>query len=272
MLASDIIYQSLRKIGQLRPGYTSQTELMNDALVEWTAFFDECGAERNTNFSNPYYQYSITGPGSQTNGNGYLLGPAAQTALATATTLAGTANDWNGPRPEGIIRANLVLLNVGSAPIYIGMAPLNQSQWAALGIQKLPAIGIATCYWYDPQYPNGVFNVFPPLNANAVQIYQWGVLVPPATLATAYSAPPGYQDFVVYGLAERLYHMATKDNMVANPAPYGIIAGRAYEAREKIKLINRQIPRLATDFPSGGRGGEGGGFFDRNVSYTGEPY
>jgi hypothetical protein len=114
-----------------------------------------------------------------------------------------------------------------------------------------------------------VFNVFPPLNGNAVQIYQWGVLAPPATLASPYAAPSGYTDFVINGLAERLYHMVTTEKMTSRPAPYQLIAGRAYESRMKIKLLNRQIPRLNSDYPHG-NGIEG--FYDRDVSYTGEPY
>ena len=62
-LASAVLYQAFRKIGQLRPGYTAPPELLADGLIEWANFFDECGAERNTHFSNPYYQHTITGPG-----------------------------------------------------------------------------------------------------------------------------------------------------------------------------------------------------------------
>ena len=116
-LASAVLYQAFRKIGQLRPGYTAPPELLADGLVEWANFFDECGAERNTHYSNPYYQHAITGPGSQTLGNGYLIGPSATTAPATATTLAGTANDWNQPRPVSILRANLVLTNGAGSPV-----------------------------------------------------------------------------------------------------------------------------------------------------------
>lgn len=268
-LASAVLYQAFRKIGQLRPGYTAPPELLADGLIEWANFFDECGAERNTHFSNPYYQHTITGPGSQTLGNGYLIGPTATTAAATATTAAGGANDWNQPRPVSILGANLVLTN-GAQPIYIPMTPLSQEDWMELSVQQIPAISIATAFWYDPQWPNGVFNVFPPLNGNAVQIYQWGVLTPPTLLTDPYTAPPGYADFVIYGLAERLYYMVQNANMCPRMAPYSLIAGQALIARQTIKLVNRDIPRLATDYPRSPNSGDG--FFDRDVSYTGEPY
>src|ERR1035437_7538282 len=74
--AQNFIYMALRKCGQMRPGYTPSPELLADALSEWYTWFDELGAERNSHYSNPVYQYSVTGPGSQTGGNGYTIGPS----------------------------------------------------------------------------------------------------------------------------------------------------------------------------------------------------
>ena len=255
MIAQDFIYQSFRKIGQNRPGYVPQPELLGDALNEWIAFYDQLGAERNSHWSNPVYQHAVSGPGSATNGNGYTVGPSGA--------------DWIQPRPESIIRANLVMTNVGPQPIYLPLRPVSQEEWAALAIQQIPGINVTSLFWYDPQFPNGVFNVFPPLNGNSIQIYQWGVLTPPATLGATYAAPPGYQDAIVYGLAERLYHMATKSNMVAHPVSYQIIAGKAHAALEKVRNVNRPIPKLINDSP---RGNRAGGFYDSFVTYTGEPY
>jgi len=194
--AQDFIYRSFRKIGQIRPGYTPSPEILQDALTEWGDFFDALGAEQNAPYSNPVYQHAVSGPGSQTNGNGYQVGP--------------TAADWVQPRPEEIIRANLVFTSQGPQPVYIQLRPVSQAEWAALAIQQIPAVNVTSIFWYDPQFPNGVFNVFPPLNSNAIQLYQRGILASPATLATVYTAPPGYNDMVTYGLAERLYYLATK--------------------------------------------------------------
>ena len=252
--AQDFIYRAFRKIGQVRPGYTPQQELLQDALTEWTDFFDALGAERDAQYSNPVYQHSVSGPGSQTNGNGYQVGP--------------TAADWVQPRPESIIRANVVFTSVGPQPVYIHITPVSQEEWASLAIQQIPAVNITSIFWYDPQWPNGVFNVFPPLNGNAIQLYQRGILVPPATLATPYTAPPGYADGVTYGLAERLYYLATKE-VVVRPRPYPNIAGAAALAWQNIRRINRPIPRAPNDFACGNKPG---GFYDSFVTYTGEPY
>lgn len=304
----------------MRPGYLNQPELLADALTEWQAFFDELNAERTANFSNPDFVYPVTGPGSQSGGNGYTVGPqftfsgtttiaslvvtvdntaglqvgnavsgAGIPALATITAISPNVSitlsleataaalititvtpDWVGPRPESIIRANLVMTSAGQAPIYLQLTPISQEEWSALAIRQIPAINVTSKYWYDPQYPDGVFNVFPPLNGNSIELFTWGVLAAPTSLQATYSAPPGYWDLVVLGLAERLYYMATKE-VVIRPVPYQIIAGKAHAAREKIRLVNRPIPRLRTDCPSGSRIG-GSGFYDQNVRWTGEPY
>lgn len=256
----DYIYQAFRRCGQMRPGYENSPELLADALNEWNIFFDQLNIDPACQFTNPSYQYAITGPGSQTNGNGYLIGPTAQSL--------GNANDFNGPRPTSVIAANLVFTTLGSIPVYIRLWPLTQQEWASKSIQAIPATQVATEFWYDPQFPNGVFNVFPPLSGNAIQIYQQGSLVPPATLEDPYSAPPGYQEMVVSGLAKRLYFLVTKQAAI-RLKPYGLISSDADRSLEIIKGMNRAIPELAADAPRGSSGRVG---YDRNLTYTGEPY
>jgi len=270
MLAQDFIYAALRKIGQIRPGYTASPELMADALAEWATFFDALNAERTANYSNPDYVYPILGPGSQSDGNGYLIGPSATTAPATTTSAAGTANDWNGPRPDSIIRANLKMTSLSAQPVYIPLRPITQEEWAGLAIRQIPAINVTSVFWYDPQFPNGVFNVFPPLNGNAIELFTWGVLAPPLSLGAAWSAPPGYQDMVILNLAARLYYMATRE-VVIRAIPYQILASQAQAALDKIRAVNRPIQRLRNDF-SGGRRPGGAGYYDSFVTATGEPY
>lgn len=251
--AQDFIYQALRKLGHLRPGYLPSPELLNDALNEWGLFFDALGTDRLNQFTNPDYVYSVTGPGSQSGGNGYQIGP--------------TAADWVGPRPTSIIRANLVQNNAPQK-VYIPMQPISQEQWAALAVRQIPATNIASVFWYDPQFPNGVFNVFPPINGNSIELFQFGTLAPPANLAALYSAPPGYEDMLVFNLAARLYYMVPK-MIMPEKVPYQLIAGQAKAALDKLRMLNRPVNQLGNDFRGGGRPD---GFFDSFITYTGEPY
>lgn len=254
LLASDFIYQALRRIGHLRPGYTASPELLADALNEWQLMFDELNTDRTNQYSNPDFVYPVTGPGSQTNGNGYTVGPSGA--------------DWTGPRPTSIIRANLVQTTVGPQPVYIPIQPISQEQWASLAIRQIPAVNITSVFWYDPQFPNGVFNVFPPLSGNSIELFQWGTLSVPNALSASYSGPPGYAAMVAAGLAERLYYMVPK-LLMPEKAPYPVIAGKAKLALDRIRLLNRPINPMRNDFRGGGRPS---GFYDSFVWETGEPY
>lgn len=131
-----------------RPGYTPSPELLADGLTEWGMLFDSWSAERTMGFSIPQYVYPVTGPGSQSGGNGYQLGP--------------TAADWVGPRPESIVRANLEMTSMGAQPVYLPIRMLSAEDWASLSIRQIPGINVTNLAYWEPQFPNGVFNVFPP--------------------------------------------------------------------------------------------------------------
>lgn len=259
--AQDWIYIALRKCGEMRPGYLPSPELLADALTEWGSLFDSWAAERTMGFSIPQYTYAVTGAGSQSNGNGYLIGPTAHAA--------GNIHDFQGPRPNSIVRANLVMTNVGPQPVYIPIRMISAEEWAALAIRQIPAINVTNLAYYDPQFPNGVFNVFPPLNGNSIELFTWQALAVPATLGSSYSAPPGYQDAIIYSLASRLWPMCVK-NLMPNKASHAWLSARAYEACQKVRAVNRPIPTLRNDSPRGNNGPAG--FYDPNCSWTGEPY
>lgn len=207
--------------------------------------------------------------------------PASSTVVSvTATTITisavATANgaqaltarpDFVGPRPAAIVRANLVFVSGTAQPVYIHLIPLNTAEWASLAVRAITAIDVTNCFYYDPQYPNGVFNVFPPLSGNSIELFTNQFLGVPATLATPYSAPPAYKDAVIDSLAERLWSLCT--NQVAlNRNSQQWLAGQAYESRMKVQMLYRQTPRLASDFRSGGYGD---GFYDSFVTDTGLP-
>lgn len=321
--AQDYIYQALRKCGQMRPGYTPPSELLSDALTEWGVLFDEWQAEREMGFSVPTFQFAVTGPGSQTDGNGYLIGPrqavtgtltitspviacsntfgvyageaisgtgipAGSTVVSfvadTSITISknATANgaqtltltpDWVAPRPESIVRANNVLTNVGNQPVYLPIRMVSTEEWASLAIQQIPEINVTSLAYYDPQFPAGVFNVFPPLNGNSVQLYTWAALAAPTSLSSTYSAPPAYANAVLWSLAERVWPLCT-NWAAAGPNKISIesIRGEAYEAREKVRTVNRVQPALSPDFRGGSPTSPEAGYFDSFVTWTGEPY
>ena len=252
-LARNYIMLALRRCGQMRPGYRPSADLLNDGLSEWQALFDSWAAERSMGFSIPQYVYPVTGPGSESDGNGYDVGPSA--------------HDWAGPRPEVIVRANLKFTSQGPYPVYIQLKSVSAEEWASLAIRIIPGINVTNIFYYDPQFPNGVFNVFPPLTGNAIELFTWQALAAPAYLTAPYAAPPGYMDAIVWSLSERLWPLCTKAFM-PNKLAFGYICGKALEACNKVRNVNRNIPKLGSDFKNQQTQA---GYYDSQVSRTGLP-
>ncbi len=159
-----------------------------------------------------------------------------------------------GPRPEAIIRMNLWMSSVSpTQPTRIPLAPVSVEQWANISVIPITAINVTTVFYYDPQFPQGVINVWPPLNGNALEIFTWGFLTPPTSLTTEMRIPPGYQDWIIKDLAARLWPMCTHDQMI-NKVTHQWICGQAAIARKTVQEVNAPSPRLVNDF-GGSRSG-----------------
>lgn len=261
--AQDFIYQALRKIGQLRPGYPAQSELYTDGLNEWKLLFDSYNAERTLNYTMPDYIFPITAPGTGTTGNSNTFG-------GTGYTIGPSGADFTAPRPTEIVRMNLYMTSSSpTEPTRIPISMISMEQWMNIVVIQIPSINIATVAAYDPQWPNGVIWVWPPLNGNSLEIFTWGQLTPPATLGTAYTAPPGYQDLVVWRLAQRLWPMCTKDLMPSRNS-FQFVCGQAAIAAAKVKALNAPMPKMRCDFRGGGR--ESVGSCEWDLLLVGQPY
>jgi hypothetical protein len=217
-------------------------------------------------------------PGEQISGAGIPANSSVVSTTASTVTISAnaTANgsqaltatpDFVGPRPPAIVRANLKFTSGTAQPVYIHLTPISAEEWSSLAIRQIPAIDVTSVFYYDAQYPNGVFNVFPPLNGNAIELFTNQFLGVPLTVASPYSAPPAYRDAVIDSLAERLWPMCT-NQVAVNRVSLQWLAGTAYESRQKLRTLYRQIPRLASDFRGGGYGE---GFYDSFVTDTGLP-
>ena len=182
-----------------------------------------------------------------------------QVTLSQPATVSGSQTievipDFVGPRPEAIIRCNL-LYTTTSPNSRIPLAPIGVEEWASISTLQLTPINVTTVFYYDPQFPQGVLNCWPPLNGNSLEIFTWGFLTPPSQLTDTYFAPPGYQDLIVYRLAQRMYHLCTKWEGI-RPVDFQYLCGQAAIAAARVKAANAPSPRLRNDF-AGGRGGRG---------------
>jgi hypothetical protein len=196
---------------------------------------------------------------------------AAATATNVGVTLTITPS-FTGPRPEAILRMNLYMTSVNAAqPTRIPLSPISAEQWANISVIQLTPINVTTVFYYDPKFPQGVINVWPPLNGNALEFFTWGFLNPPAALTSRYSAPPGYQDAIIWTLAQRLWGLCTNQVML-NRFPFPYICGQAAKARDKIKYVNAPSPKMMNDFGGGNRQTSANAQCDWGLLLTGIPY
>ncbi len=198
---------------------------------------------------------------------GFTLSVAATVSGAQTLTIPPS---FAGPRPEAIVRMNLFLTSVNpTQPTRIPLAPMSAEEWGAIPVVQFNAVNVATSFYYDPQYPQGVINVFPPLNGNALEIFTWGFLTPPTSLTATYSAPPGYAEVIIWNLARELWPLATHDVFV-NKLPFQYICGQAAKARDAVKAVNAPMPKLRNDF--GGSMTSNVAISDLALLLTGSPY
>lgn len=190
-------------------------------------------------------------------------------ATGTGVTGITVTPDFVGPRPESIIRMNLYMTSTSpTAPTRIPLAPVSAEQWANINVLQITAVNVTTVYYYDPQYPCGVINVWPPLNGNSLEIFTWGFLTPPVSLDTLMQIPPGYADVITWTLAQRLWGLCT-NSVVPNKLPLSYIAGQAKLARDRVKAVNAPMPKMINDFSSRS---SNVGTCDWQLLLTGNPY
>jgi len=241
-----------------------------------TTISSDVVAVANTN--GLYVGQYVTGTGIAANSYITALTVNTSITLSLAATASGTGvtltipPSFSGPRPEAILRMNLYMTSVNaSQPTRIPLSPISVEQWANISVIQLQAINVTTVFYYDPQFPQGIINVWPPLNGNSLEIFTWGFLTPPTSLSTVVMEPPAYQDAITYTLAVRLWPMLTKNQLVNSKESIMWLRGQAKIARDKIKAVNAPMPKLVNDF-AWGRSGGNVPVCDWGLLLTGTPY
>jgi hypothetical protein len=250
--AADVVYRVLRKCAQLRPGWVSSPELASDVLDEWSTLVSDWNAEPDMTVSVPQFTYAIPpGGGYLANHKDFKIGPAGA--------------DITGPRPEKLLKANLLL-----AGPTLARYPLQILPWREYGdipVLAIPPTSVTTAVYYQPDYPVGILHFWPPVSGGpSIEFWTYGVLAAPATLATTVVGlfPPGYESAVILNLAARCQYLVTKELGKIDPK----IPALALRAKQRIQNVNRSNPTCRSDFQTE-RGG--GGAYDPTVIYTGYP-
>lgn len=186
MTVRDIISRSLRLLGVLASGETAEASQTQDALTTMNAMVSAWKNDGLLIYKNQIQTVSLI---------------ASQQSYTI-----GTLGDFAIDRPDYIVEAKYSLNNI-EYPIEI----LNLKQWADIP-NKLVSGSIPTKLYYNPEYPLGVLYFWPlPNGASSVVLYYGNSIDSFTSINTTVSLPPGYEDLLVYGTAERIAPEYGKD-------------------------------------------------------------
>lgn len=151
----------------------------------------------------------------------------------------GAGGNWNSARPQRIEQALCQI--VGTTPLLeLPCDILNQAQYANVRIKATPSV-FPTAIYNDDANPLANINVWPvPTAVNNMVFYSWKPLADLATLTTALSLPPGFEDAIMYNLAIRLAPMFGKPISME-------VAGIAAESKANVKRMNTKKRYLGVD-------------------------
>lgn len=217
--ARDLISASLRTIGVLAAGETLGASEATDGLASLNRMIDSWSIEKLL-IPNTVREVFPLVPGQKT----YTMG---------------VGGNFNTSRPTRI-ESVLIQLTSNSPMVEIPMHLLNDDQYAGILIKDLTSTFPLYCY-PEGTSPLETFNFWPvPNQADNVVVNSSKPLSQLATISSALSVPPGYEECMIYNLAIRL-------------APeYGrqvseVIAALAIETKANIKRINWKPDYLRVD-------------------------
>lgn len=218
----------------------------------------------------------ISGTGIPANAFLLAIAPNTSIRMSANATASGAQTvtvtpDFIGPRPEKLTAANWIYPS-GSNSVRIKLAVLEQQEWKNIPVLNIPAINVTQSIYYDRQYPCGVLNCWPPVQAGSgsFELFDFGVLAAPSSLSQTVSYPPGYWSLFRFVLSDRLVPLATRQNMIIDQRDLARLRIQALTSRRRIENVNKPNPKLSNSATSvGGRGVRGNSGFDY---YTGEPY
>ena len=250
MIAQEVVYSALRRIGNInRPGGTASPEIMADSLMEWQAFADAWNTDPTMQVANDDTYYPINTTGFMNNSYQFTIGPSGSGADLICPT---------PERPVSIRKANWVwTINTPLQPQRLPIRLIDEEEWFNIIQLPIPGALMAVYLWYQPKFPLGILNVWPPVETgNQIELDTWGQVTWPATLGTTVVFPPGYFQATRLTLAEMMIGMGTIRADVDMHKDIARIPALALAARQAVQRVNRVTPRLVSDMRRIGGGAD----------------
>jgi len=214
--ASDIITRSMRLLQALGGTEVPKADEANDALTALNALLDSWSLEGLMTYETLERSFSL-----QVAKNSYTIGPSGADITAT--------------RPLDIVQAYVQDASSNNFPMRI----IPMDKWNLIGNRGVGITSqIPDTLFYDPQFPNGVINVFPTPLLTYTLFYDSALnQVTFAALTTNLSMPPGYERAFVYNLAVEISSMFGIPIPAAQPGQKNV-AQLAAESLANVKRAN----------------------------------
>ncbi len=178
--AATLIGAALRKISSYTPGQGIDGNELTDCLAEMNRMLDSWS---NDGFLAPFRTLE-----------------SFPMVVGQASYTIGSGANFSTTRPDNIKGA--FVRDSNNQDFYVS-TDLTRDEYDAIAIKTLQ--GLTTDIYYDKQYPNGVIYVYPTAQlAYTLFLDSEKPLTQISASGTIISLPPGYQDAIVWNLAERL--------------------------------------------------------------------
>lgn len=185
MILKDLLRSSFRLIQEMAPGQTANTDDNADAIFVLNAWLDAMPVERLNVFTETIATYTLV-----SNQASYTIGPTG---------------NFNTVRPIRIDHASIVINPLSTLPIE---QPLHivrdELEWQEVIVKSL-ATAYPFALYNDGQNPLSTLHLYPiSTAANNLILYTRQPFTAFAAISDTVVFPPGYADFLRYGLACKL--------------------------------------------------------------------
>ena len=217
-IANDLISRALRTVGALGAGQTANANDMDDGLAMLNDMLDQWSLEGLMIYYSQTEQFSL------------VAGTYSYTIGASAT--------FNTVRPVRIQAAQLR----DSSSNDTNMRQLSWDDYQQI-YDKDPGNNIPAYFCYQPANPQGTILIYPPpLAGYSIRLQSDKQFVAIADYSTDVALPPGYNEAIIYGLAERMCIEHGRAEML------DVIMRRSMDAKANIKRMNNK--RVQMKFPA----------------------
>ena len=238
-LLLDIFKPALRRAGiTTLPGIIPSTDQTGELIPELNRMMSLASLDGHKIYTTAIDRYQMT-PLQTT----YFLGPTG---------------DWVAPRPNWIVRANVVLLD-SSPELHLPLYLLDDKEWAAHVITELQMPWPYQLY-NDGSYPDSQIYLFGfPSQTNDIELFTPQELKQDFTdLTDTVSFPPGYEAWIVPALALKAASLYPYDSKLSG-LQLQALRDEARQAMDWIQINNSECVDMTNEAASLGSYGDGPG-------------